>query len=138
MLRPLHIVIGCRKQFGNHALDIITDITGFRQGSCIRDRKRHIQQFCQCLHQVSLTASGRSDHQHIGLRDLHLTAFLFRTEHPFVMIVDADRDNFLRMLLSDHIFIQLRFDLMWRRNILHGKFLFLFFCFLFFLHSLFL
>ena len=127
MLRTLYIIIcGCQ-QLGNHTLNIITDISCFRQRSRICDRKRHIQKLRQSLDQISLSTTSRPDHQHIGFLNLDLIHGI--RCHTFIMIINSNRHHLLRSLLTDHILIQCLLDLMRRRNILQiqNRLLFLLF-----------
>ena len=136
MLCPFHIIVSSRQKFGNNTLDIITNISGFRKRSGIRNSKGHIQQFRKCLYQISFTTSGRSDHQHIRLCNLHTIFTVVGRKNSLIMIIHSDRYYFFGMFLTNHIFIQAGFNLMWRRNILHRKTFFRFLCFLFLFHSL--
>ena len=128
MLSLLNIIISCRKKLRNNALDIITNVPGFCKGSRICDRKRHIQKFRKCLDQISLTTSGRSDHQHIGFLDCDFIHCIGR--NTFIMIINGNGHNLFRILLSDHIFIKCCLDLVWCGNLFQIEdriFLFTFF-----------
>ena len=130
MLRTLHIIVCRSKKLADHALDIVTDITGLRQRSRIGDRKRHIKKTRQSLYQIGLTGTGRSDHEHVGLLDLH--TILIIGHHTLVMVVHGNRHHFLRMFLTYHILIKACLNLMRCRNRMNVEYC-LFFLFLRFL-----
>ena len=116
MLCFLHIIVCCCKKLGYHALDIIADIAGFCKRSCICNGKRHLQQLGEHFYQICLTASCRSDHQHIGFLDFNIIHSV--CSNSLIMIIYSYRHNLLGIFLTDHIFIQCGLDLMWCRNIL--------------------
>ena len=111
----LHIIICSRKELGYYALDIITDITSLCKRCGICNGKRYLKKSGKHLHQISLTAACRSDHQHIGFLDLNIIHGI--CGNSFIMVVYTYRHYLLGIFLSDHIFIQSCFDLMWCRNI---------------------
>jgi len=53
-LRALDVVVGRLQQFENDILDVLADITGFRQRGRIRHRERHIEDARQRLGQQGL------------------------------------------------------------------------------------
>ena len=116
MFCTLHIIVCRRQQLGNNTLYIITDISGFCKRRCISDSKRYIKKFRECLYKIGLTASGRSDHQHVGLLDFDLIHSVRR--HTLIMIVNSHRHYFLSLVLTDHILVKSFFDFMWSRNVL--------------------
>ena len=164
MLGFLHIISSRCQKLGDHAFYIISDISSFRERRRIRDRQRHIQKLRQCLDQIRFSASGRSQHQDVGFLDLRLAALhlhslcrrIFRVfrlffhificpklvllpeDHALIMIVNRHRNCPFRPLLSDHIRIQLRLDLVRRLNILHRQKFLRVFCLALFLDLIFL
>ena len=130
MLGTLHIIICRCQKFGNNALYIIANITGFCKRSGICNCKRHIQKFRQGFNQIGFTASGWSDHQHIRFLNFNLIHCICR--HTFIVIVNRYRHYFLGFLLTDHILVKGFFDLMGSRNIFQIQNRFFLFLFLFF------
>ena len=130
MLCLLHIIVCCSQKLGHYALNIISDIASFCKGSSISDCQRHIQKPCQSLHKICLSASGRSDHQHVGLLNLDLIHSV--CGNSLVMVVNCYRHYFFGTLLTDYIFIQAGLDLVRGRDLLQincwlGPFFFLFY-----------
>ena len=123
MLGTLHIIICRCQKFGHHALNIVSDVSRLRQGGSIGNSKRHIQQLGQSLYQIGLAAAGRTDHQNVGLLNYHSIRILLVSaqKSPLVMIINCHADGLFCFFLANYILVQLRFDLMRGRNILHGK-----------------
>ena len=116
MFRLLHIIV-CRSQkFRYDTLNIISDITCFRQRCGVRNCQRHIQKLRQCLDQISLTTACRSDHKHIGFLNINIVHRVCC--NSLIMIVYSYRHNLLGMFLTYHILIQRCLDLMRCRNLL--------------------
>ena len=70
---------------------------------------------------TSLTEAGYigtswSDHQHIGLINLDFIHSI--CNYTFLMVIYCHRHDFFCIVLSNHILVKLRFDLMRSRNIL--------------------
>ncbi len=118
MLGTLDIIVRTCEEFGEDTLDIIADIAGLREGGRVGDRKRHVEQLRERLHEICLAASGRSDHQHVGLLDRHIVAerLLILAAHTLVVVVHCDADDLLRKLLPYHVLVETRFDLVGRRE----------------------
>ena len=117
MLRTLHIIVRRRKQLADYTLNVVAYVTCLRERRRVRDRKRHIQKPRKRLNQICLAAAGRSDHKHVGLLNLH--AVLFIRRNPLVVIIDRNRHHLFCLLLSDHIFIERRLDLVRCRDLLN-------------------
>ena len=130
MLSLLHIIISRCKQFGNNTFNIITNISCFCKRSRIGNRQRNIKQFGQCFDQIGLSASGRSDHQHIGFFNCDLIHGICC--YTFIMVVNGNGHYLLGIFLTDHIFIQGSLDLMRCRNLLEIQDWFFLFCFFLF------
>ena len=127
MLCPFHIIICSSQKLGYYTLYIISDIASLCKRSCISNGKRYVQKLCKGFYQISLSASGRSDHKHIGFLNFNLIHGI--CSYSFIMIVNSYRHYFLGFLLSYHILIQCFFDLMRCRNIfqIQNRFFCLFF-----------
>src|SRR5690606_30140630 len=84
---------------------------GFGQRGRVGDRERHVQQPRQRLGQQRLAAAGRSDQQDVRFGKLDVV-FLSLVIQTLVMIVYGDRELLLGVLLTDHVFVQDRVDLL--------------------------
>ena len=71
-LGTLDIIVRGLDQLQQDVLDILTDISGFRKGSRVRDRKRDIQQFGERLCQIRLAGTGRPEHKDVALLQFHI------------------------------------------------------------------
>ena len=111
-LRPLDIIVGGLKQLQDDVLDILTDIAGFGQRRRVRHGERHVEDARQGLRQQRLARAGRPDQQDVGLLQLDV-GVLLAVRQTLVMVVDRDRQNALRVFLSDHIIVQYRLDITW-------------------------
>ena len=60
-LRALDVVVRRLQQLQNDVLDVLADITGFRQRGRIRHGERHIENARQRLRQQRLAGPGRPD-----------------------------------------------------------------------------
>ena len=85
LLGALHVIVRRRKQFGDNAFDIVSYVSSLSQRGCVGDRKRHIQKLRQCFDQIRLSASCRSDHQHIGFLDFNMICVI--GQYPFIMVI---------------------------------------------------
>ncbi len=70
---------------------------------------------CQRLRQQRLARTGRADQQDVRFRQLNVVVLGLVIE-PLVVIVNRDREHFLRVLLADHIIVQNLADFLWRRD----------------------
>jgi len=68
---------------------IIAHITGFRQRSRIRNRKRNVQKPCEGLCKQSFTGAGGSDQQDIAFLKLYIR--VRRQINALIMIVYSNR-----------------------------------------------
>ena len=87
VLCTFHIVVCCCQKLRYHALNIISNIASLCQRCRICDRKRHIQKFGKCFYQIGLTASGWSDHQHIGFLNFYFIHSICC--YTFIMIING-------------------------------------------------
>jgi len=104
-LRTFDIVVSRLKQLQDDVLNIFTNVTGLGQGRGIGHRERHIQDPGERLRQQRLAATGRPYQEDVGFRQFHIVV-LRRVVEAFVMVVNGDRQNFLRTALPDHIVIE--------------------------------
>ena len=132
LLTFFHVIVRRFQELGDHALDIIADIAGFRQGSGVADGKGHIQQPCQGPDNIGLAAAGGADQEDVGFLDLDL---IHRSRFdPLIVVIGGNGNDLLGMILTDDIFVQLFLDLVGCRDVVNGEdgfgpvlFLFLYF-----------
>ena len=74
-LRSVDVIIRRLDQFQKDILNILADISRFRESRRIGDRERNIDDLGQCLGQIGLSRSGRSQHQDIALLELYAVIF---------------------------------------------------------------
>ena len=103
-LGTLNIAVCSLDDFQQDIFHILAYIPGFCQRCGVCNRERHIYDTCQRLRQQRLPASGRAEHQYVAL--LQLNAHIPRRKYPLVVVVDRNGQNFLGLLLSNHILIQ--------------------------------
>ena len=118
-LRAFHVVFRCLQQLEDDVFDIFTHIARFGQRGSIRHGERHIQNARQRLRQQSLTATGWTDQQDVGLLQLDV-ARLLRVVQAFVVVVHRHRQNPLGHGLTNHIVIQHFADFFWRWHTVRG------------------
>ena len=73
-LCTLRIKVCGLQQFQQNVLDVFADVTRLGERCRICNRKRHIEHASKSLSEVSLTAAGRSEEQHIRLRQFDFVA----------------------------------------------------------------
>ena len=127
-LRPFDIIVRGLQQLQNDVLDILADIAGFGEGRCIGHGERHINDARQRLGQQRLPAPGGADQQNIRLRQFDV-AILLAMGQALVVIVDSNRENFLRVLLTNHIVVKnfLNISRRWNATVVLDKSGFIFF-----------
>ena len=104
MLSTLNVSVRCLNHFQKNIFNIFSHISCLCQCSCISDRKRNIQNFCQCLCQKRLSTSGRSQHQNITFLKLH-SKILF-CKNSFVMVIYRNGKHLFGFILTNHILIK--------------------------------
>jgi hypothetical protein len=97
------------EQLEHDVLDVFAHVAGFGQGGGIGDGERHMEDARQGLGQERLAGACRADHQDIALLEIDVSEAV-AIHDTLVMIVDRNRQHFLRALLSDHEFVERRFD----------------------------
>src|SRR5262249_1241261 len=61
----LDVVVGGLDELQQDVLDVLTDISRFRESGCVRDRERDLQQSREGCGEVRLAATGWSDQQDV-------------------------------------------------------------------------
>ena len=109
LLRALNIKISRLDQTEKNVLDVLTDIARLSQCRSVGDGKGHIQNLGKRLRKQGLAASCRTQQHYVGLGKFNIE--ILRCLQSLIMIVDRDRKNLFRIVLSDHILIQISLDL---------------------------
>ncbi len=106
-LRSLDVEVGRLDQLEQDILDVLTDVAGLGQGGGIGDSKGNIETTSQRLGKQSLTDTGRSDHEDVGLLQLDILVFgLLPGAHPLVVVVNGYGENPLGLVLPDNVTIE--------------------------------
>src|SRR5579883_134509 len=122
-LRLLDVVVALLEQLLNDVLDVLADIPRLCQGRGIGDREGHVEQPRQGLREQRLAAAGGPDEQDVALGDLDVLlgpSGAGAGLQPLVMVVDGDREYFLRALLPDHVLVENLLDLVGLRQLVAG------------------
>src|SRR5229473_3162073 len=114
-LRPLDVVVGRLQQLQDDVLDVLADVTCFRQGGGVRHGEGHVEDARQRLRQQRLAGAGRPDQQDIRFRQLDVVVLGLVVE-PLVMVVDRDREHLLGVVLADDVVVEDLADLLRGRN----------------------
>ena len=88
MLCFFHIVICSCKKLGYHTFNIIANVACLCKGGSVCNSKRYIQKSCKCFYKISLTASCRSDHQHVGFFNFNFIHGVCC--HTLIMIINCN------------------------------------------------
>ena len=119
--RALDIVVGGLKQVDEDVFDVLSDVARLGQRGCVGNGERNIQNAGERLRQQCLARARGPDEQDVGLLQLDIVVrrrLLFGVAlHTLVVVVDGDRERFLRSVLTDDILVQDRLDLRWLRNL---------------------
>ena len=75
-LRPLHIIPRTVVGISNNVLHILANVASFGQSRRVRDGKGNIQHLRDGLGEQGLATAGRTNHQHVGLLNFHVSQFL--------------------------------------------------------------
>ena len=113
-LGQLNVIVGRLHQAQQNVLHVIAHITRLGKGGGVGNGKGHLQDPGQGLGKQGFTAASGSNHEDIGLLQLHIipTAEI----NALIMIVYRHRQGHLGAVLTDDILIQHRNHLFWGRN----------------------
>ena len=106
---------GCLHEVTYHGIDISADITDFGKLRRLDLDKRRVHQLGEAARNLGLTTAGRSHHENV-LRGDFFSHFLGKQTSP-VAVSERDGYGFFRLLLSDDIFIQFRYDFFRRHTV---------------------
>lgn len=104
-LGALDIVIRSLQQLQDDVFHVLADITGFGQRRCVRHGEGNVDDAGECLGKIGLAATRRTDEHDVRLRQLDI-AVLGRVREALVMVVNGHRQDFLRLLLTDDVFVE--------------------------------
>ena len=107
-----HIAVGCLQQLQDDVLNVLAHVAGFRQSRRIDNGEGHVQHLGQCLCQQRLAASSRPYQQDVRLGELDVVAARPVHLDALVVVVDGDRKLLLGLILTDHVLVQKRLDLL--------------------------
>ena len=98
-----------------NVLNVFADVTCLSDRSGIDNCERNLQNLGHDLRQVGFAATRRSDQHDVGLLKFYVVLFvvLLTRQQPFVVVVDTDAENLLRLILPDHELLKLFVDLDW-------------------------
>ena len=88
---------------------IVAHVSRFRQSRSVGNGKGDLQQLRQALREHGLPAAGGTDQKDVALLQFHL--ILRRMEDPLVVVIHSNGEYDLRLLLADHILVQIGLDL---------------------------
>ena len=107
----LHVVVGGLDQLQEDVLDVLTDVARLGERGGVGDRERHLQQPGERLREQRLAAAGGTDQEDVRLLQLDVGVAVRAGLHPLVVVVDRDREDLLRLLLTDDVVVQVLVDL---------------------------
>src|ERR1051326_4029631 len=108
------------EQADENVFDILTDVTSFGEGRGVSDREGDVEDARKRLGEQRLPDTRRTDEENVRLVQFDIVIPHRRRIDAFVVIVDCDRQRFLRSLLTDHVLVQNVFDLLRRRDLCNG------------------
>ena len=132
-LRALDIAIGGIDELEQDVLHVLAYITGLGERGGVGDGKRHLEDARERLGEQSLTGTGGTEQQDIGLGELHLVHVIVKPgvharclvkgghrgtalDHSTVVVVHGHRHGALGVLLAHDIGRKLVIDLVRRRH----------------------
>jgi hypothetical protein len=104
------VVVGRLQQPHEDVLDVLADVAGLGQRRGIGNRERHVQVARQRLRQQRLARAGIAEHEDVALVDLDAVARDLLVD-PLVVVVDGHRQADLRLVLPDHVQVEVLADL---------------------------
>ena len=102
----LNIVIAFLQQLLDDVLDILPDITRFRQRGGIGDGERHVEQAGQGFGEQRLTGARGADQQDVALAQLHIVSAAAIVTQTLVVVVHRDGQHLFGALLADDVFVE--------------------------------
>src|SRR5688572_10054039 len=115
-LRLLDVVVAFLQQLLDDVLDVLADVAGLGEGGGVRHHEGDVEQACQRLREQRLARAGGADQQDVRLGELDVVVLGERLQ-PLVVVVDRDRQDFLRDILADHVLVEYGADLLGHRQV---------------------
>ena len=111
--RSFHIEISSLQQTLEHVFHIVAYVTGFGNGSSVCNGKRHVQNLCQRLCQISLTYTSGAQQQDVALLQFHISCGLVLglVEDSLIVVIHRHCQRNLCQILTDNVLVQHLFDL---------------------------
>ena len=102
----LDVVVGGLDQLEEDVLDVLAHVARLGERGGVGDGERHVEHAGQGLGQQRLAAAGGADQQDVGLGQLDVVVVRGAELHPLVVVVDGDREDLLRVVLTDDVVVQ--------------------------------
>ena len=111
----LQVVVASLKKAHQKALDVLAHITSLGKHSGINDCERHFQELCNGFCKKCFACTCRANDNDVRLLDFHIIIGLFLNQ-SLVVVVNSHRKMFLRVVLTDNVFVEILFDFAWLRE----------------------
>ena len=109
-------IIGRLDKAEDDVFDVFADISRFREGGRIGDRKGHIEDARKGAGEEGFPRACGAEEHDVGFAVLDFPFGADRAD-PLIVVVDGDRDGLFRSILADHIFVEPFFDLFWLEDL---------------------
>src|SRR4051812_31132150 len=110
LLRALDVVVRRLQEVDDDVLDVLADVSRLGEAGRVRDGEGDVEDARQRLRQQRLAGAGRAEQQDVRLLQLDVVHRDLALD-PLVVVVDRDREDLLRALLSDHVLVEDALDL---------------------------
>jgi hypothetical protein len=117
----LDVVVSGLDELEEDVLDVLTDVAGLGERGGIGDGERHVEHAGQGLGQQRLAAAGGAQQHDVRLGQLDVVVALRAELHALVVVVDRDREDPLRVLLTDDVVVQELVDLLGLRQLVEAQ-----------------
>ena len=116
----VNIEIHRTEQSADTVFDIFAYISAFGQFGAVLHKQWHTQHLGDGLYQKCLARTGVAKQHNIRLFDFHIAELglvvadaVFRRQQTLVVVVYCHRQNFLRLVLTDYIFVEVGANFLW-------------------------
>ena len=110
------IAIGGVDEVQDDVFDVVADVASFGEARGIGHGKGDVENLGECLRKERLSGARGADEEYVGFPELD--AVFGRAHNAFVMVMDGDRQNLLRIILLDDVFVEFRLDIF---GLWHGE-----------------
>src|SRR6266508_1495575 len=107
----LDVVVGRLDELEQDVLDVLADVAGLGEGGGVGDREGHVEHPGERLRQQRLPAAGGAEQDDVGLLQLDVAGGAGADLDALVVVVDRDRQDFLGLVLADHVVVEEVVDL---------------------------